>query len=67
MNSTYGTLTAPAAPDPTSVVQSMVNMFGTAGPWVLTIIGAAVLLGIAIVLAAFMWRQVKKWIHRANS
>jgi len=67
MNSTYGTLTAPTTPDPTSVVQQMTNMFGTAGPWVLTIIGAAVGLGICLVLAAFMWRAVKKWIHKANA
>ncbi|SHJ84074.1 hypothetical protein SAMN05443507_10498 [Alicyclobacillus tolerans] len=63
MNST---LTAPTMPDPTSLFQSMVNMFGNAGTDAISVIGAAVALGLIVILALYVWRLLKKWLAKSQ-
>ena len=60
------TLTPPTLPAATGVVQNMVDSFGTAGTIGIAVIGAAVGLGIIVILGAYCWRLVKKWLSSAK-
>ncbi len=59
-------LTAPTLPSATGVVQNMVDSFGTAGTIGIAVIGAAVGLGIIVILGSYGWRLVKKWLSSAK-
>lgn len=56
------TFTSPTMPDSTSIFQSMINNFGTAGTIAIAIIGAAVALGVIVILGMYGWRLAKKWL-----
>lgn len=60
------TLTAPTMPDGSTVVQSMVDSFGTAGTYAIAIIGAAVALGVIVIVAMYAWRTLKKWLSASK-
>lgn len=60
------TLTPPTMPNESSIFQEMVDMFGTAGTIGIAIIGAAVALGIIIILGRWGWQLVKKWLSSAK-
>lgn len=60
------TLTDPTMPSTQSLYQKMVDMFGTAGTIGVAIIGAAVALGILVVLARWGWILLKGWLSRAK-
>lgn len=60
------TFTEPSMPDSTSIFQSMIDNFGTAGTIGLAIIGAAVALGIIVILGMWGWRLAKKWLSAAK-
>jgi hypothetical protein len=60
-------ITQPALPDPGSAVQQMVNAFGPAGTYVMAIVLAAVGLGAALIVAMFVWRNLRKWLSAAKS
>lgn len=60
------TLTEPTMPDSTGVMQKMVDTFGTAGTYAIVVIGAAVALGIIVILAMYTWRLLKKWLSSAK-
>ncbi|MGO0063936.1 hypothetical protein ACTID9_28710 (plasmid) [Brevibacillus fluminis] len=60
------TLTEPTMPDSTSVMQRMVDSFGTAGTYAIVVIGAAVALGIIVILGMYTWRLLKKWLSSAK-
>ena len=53
-------------PDPGSVFQSMINMFGQAGTYALDVIGAAVSLGLIVILAMYVWGLLKKWLAKSK-
>jgi hypothetical protein len=61
-----GTLTPPTAPQATSIVNQLLGGLGDAGTIGLAVIGAAVALGLMILLAGWAWRTVKKWISTAK-
>lgn len=58
--------TDPTMPDSTSIFQKMINTFGTAGTIGIAVIGAAVALGILIILGMWGWRLAKKWLSAAK-
>lgn len=60
------TLTEPTMPDSTGVMQRMVDSFGTAGTYAIVVIGAAVALGIIVILGMYTWRLLKKWLSSAK-
>jgi|GEM_PF-3695477 len=60
------TFTDPTMPSTQSLFQKMVDVFGTAGTIGIAIIGAAVLLGIMVVLARWGWILLKGWLSRAK-
>ena len=60
------TLTAPTLPSSTGVVQNMIDSFGTAGTVGIAVIGAAIGLVIIVILGAYAWRLVKKWLSAAK-
>lgn len=60
------TITPPTMPDNSTVYQSMVDTFGTAGTIAVAVIGAAVSLGVISMLGMFAWRMAKKWISSAK-
>jgi hypothetical protein len=59
-------LTPPTAPEATSIVNQLLGGLGDAGTIGLAVIGAAVALGLMILLAGWAWRSVKKWISTAK-
>lgn len=59
-------LTPPTMPDSSGVMQSMVDSFGTAGSYAIVVIGAAVALGIIVILGMYTWRLLKKWLSSAK-
>lgn len=59
-------LTPPTMPDNSSVFQNLVDTFGTAGTIGVAVIGAAVALGIIVILAMWGWRLAKKWLSAAK-
>lgn len=61
-----GTLTPPTMPDATSTYQKMVDSYGEGGTIALAIIGAAVALGIMVILAMYGWKLAKKWTASAK-
>lgn len=63
---TTATLTAPTMPDSSSVFQSMVDSFGTAGTYAIVVIGAAVALGVIVIVAMYIWRLAKKWLSASK-
>jgi hypothetical protein len=60
------TFVDPTMPDSTSIFQSMINNFGTAGTIAIAIIGAAVALGVIVILGMYGWRLAKKWLASAK-
>lgn len=56
----------PTMPDPVSTFQMMIDSFGTAGTIALAVIGAAVALGVIVILGLFGWRLTKKWLSAAK-
>lgn len=60
------TFTEPAMPSSTSIFQKMIDTFGTAGTIGIAIIGAAVALGLIIILGMWGWRLAKKWLSAAK-
>jgi len=58
--------TQPTIAEPTSVIQTMLNGFGTAGTIGIAIIGSAIALGLLVLLAGWGWRTVKKWLASAK-
>jgi hypothetical protein len=59
-------LIPPQPPDPVNVIQSLVDRFAPAGKWVLVIIGAAVGVGVAILLARWLWWRTLEWLWRED-
>lgn len=59
-------VTAPTMPSSDSVFTDMLSMFGTAGTYALLVIGAAVALGLIVILAMYIWRLLKKWLSSAK-
>lgn len=49
-------------PSSQTIFQSMINNFGTAGTIAIAIIGAAVALGVIVILGMYGWRLAKKWL-----
>lgn len=62
----HAALTEPTMPDSTGVMQKMVDSFGTAGSYAIVVIGAAVALGIIVILGMYTWRLLKKWLSSAK-
>jgi type IV secretory pathway VirB2 component (pilin) len=60
------TLTPPTMPSNTTVFQTMIDTFGTAGTIAIAVIGGAIALGIISVLGMFGWRMFKKWISSSK-
>jgi len=60
------TFTKPTMPESTSLFQTMIDTFGTAGLIAIAVIGGAVALGILSVLGMFGWRLLKKWMSSAK-
>lgn len=60
------TLIDPTMPSSSTVFQNMVDTFGTAGTIAVAIIGAAVALGIIVILGMYGWRLAKKWLAAAK-
>lgn len=60
------TLDPVVMPDSTSIFQEMIDNFGTAGTVGLAIIGAAVALGVIVILGLWGWRLAKKWLAAAK-
>lgn len=60
------TFTQPTMPDSTSIFQEMIDNFGTAGTIGLAVIGAAVGLGVIVILGMWAWRLAKKWLAAAK-
>lgn len=59
-------LDQPTMPDSTTIYQDMIDNFGTAGTVGLAIIGAAVALGVIVILGMWAWRLAKKWLSAAK-
>jgi hypothetical protein len=60
-------LNNPAMPDSTSIFQQMIDNFGTAGTVAIAVIGAAVSLGVIVILGMYGWRLYKHWLFMADS
>jgi hypothetical protein len=60
------TFVDPAMPDSKPIFQKMIDMFVTAGQIGIAIIGAAVALGILVVLAYWGWGLLRKWLAKAK-
>jgi hypothetical protein len=60
------TFTTPTMPAATSIFQKMIDNFGTAGTVAIAIIGAAVALGVIVILGMYGWRLAKKWLASAK-
>lgn len=60
------TFTSPTMPDSTSIFQKMIDQFGTAGTIGIAVIGAAVALGVIVILGMWGWRLAKKWLSAAK-
>lgn len=60
------TFTQPTVPGAQTVLQTMIDTFGTAGTIAIAIIGGAVALGILVILAMWGWRMIKKWLSAAK-
>jgi hypothetical protein len=60
------TFTPAPVPDSTSLFQTMINQFGTAGTIALAVIGGAVALGVIVIVAMYGWRLAKKWLSAAK-
>jgi fibronectin type 3 domain-containing protein len=56
----------PTMPNPVTIFQRMIDNFGTAGTIALAVIGAAVGLGILVILGLYGWRLSKKWLSAAK-
>lgn len=56
------TFTQPSMPDSTSIFQDMIDNFGTAGNIGIAVAGAAVALGVIVILGFWGWRLAKKWL-----
>lgn len=59
-------LAEPMMPDETKTFQGMVDLFGIAGTYALIVIGAAVALGIIVILGIYTWRLLKRWLRSAK-
>lgn len=60
------TFTSPTMPETTTVFQKMIDGFGTAGTIGIAVIGAAVALGVIVILGMWGWRLAKKWLAAAK-
>jgi hypothetical protein len=60
------TFTSPAMPDTTATFQKMIDTYGTAGTIGVSVIGAAVALGVVVILGMWGWRLAKKWLSAAK-
>lgn len=56
----------PMIPSPVELFQRMINIFGRAGTIAVSVIGAAVALGIITVLGIWGWRLAKRWLATAK-
>lgn len=61
-----GDVASPDMPDGSEPVQGMVDIFVTAGKYALVVIGAAVALGIIVILGIYTWRLLKRWLSSAK-
>lgn len=66
MSTNSTALVQPTMPDSSSVIQSMVNSFGTAGTDAIAIITAAVGLGVIVIVGMYAWRSLKKWLSASK-
>lgn len=60
------TFTEPTMPASQTIFQKMIDNFGTAGTIGIAVIGAAVALGIIVILGMWGWRLAKKWLSAAK-
>lgn len=56
----------PSFPSPGDIFQKMIDNFGVAGSIAIAVIGAAVALGILVILGLWGWRLAKKWLNAAK-
>lgn len=61
-----GELDDPLMPTEDGTMQKMIDVFGTAGFYALIVIGAAVALGIIVIVAIYTWRLLKRWLRSAK-
>lgn len=60
------TLTQPTITGSDAIYQSMIDTFGTAGTVAISVITAAVALGVITALGTYSWRLFKKWLASAK-
>lgn len=56
----------PSLPNPQEMFQKMLSVFATAGQIAISVIGAAVALGVMVLLAYWGWLLLKRWLARAK-